>query len=134
MMLSIRNLVWVSLVLLAGCQNQANESSGANAAGSPTIEAKASPGLTVSPGTLSACDPGSETLVQWDANASGSPTDGVELWVGAGQEDAKLFAAGGATGEARTGPWARPGTHFVLKNKNDGKVIAEATVGGPVCK
>lgn len=83
------------------------------------------------PATLSACTPAVEVTVQWDAQSAHA--ENVEVWVGA-ESNAKLFAAAGTKGNAKTGPWATPGTRFELRDKATGKVIGETTVGGPKCQ
>ncbi|TBR40356.1 MULTISPECIES: hypothetical protein [Dyella] len=127
-----RYLAVLFLASLAGCQHPDNDQAAAPSTGAGTAP-KSSSGLTVSPDHLAACEPGAVTSITWDASAAGVATEAVEVWVGSTLEGAKLFAAGGAIGEARTGPWTHPGLHFFLKNKSDGKVLADATVGGPSC-
>lgn len=98
-----------------------------------TVAAKSSPAISIDPVTMKSCD-GIVATVHWDASKVGANTDSTEIWVGPSDGDTKLFSAGGATGDTKTGPWAHPGTHFVLKNKQDGKVLGEAVIGGPTCQ
>lgn len=97
--------------------------------------ASATAGLKVTPASLTkdACDNGVEANIAWDASAAGVATDSTEVWVSNNTDKPKLFSAGGAKGETKTGNWTHPGTRFVLRNKSDGKVIGEAVVGGPHC-
>jgi len=121
---------------LAACQQQSAPSAaaqpGSSAATPQAITAKSSPAISVDPASMKNCD-GSVATVKWDASKAGVSTDGTEIWTGASDADAKLFSAGGATGQTQTGPWSRPGTRFVLKNKQDGKVLGDAVIGGPEC-
>lgn len=95
--------------------------------------ATTSPLLTIEPATMPTCDPAAEATVKWDVRSAYKDVSIVEVWVGTNSSDQKLFAEGGANGESKTGLWTRPGTHFTLKNKTDGKVLGEAAVGGPSC-
>lgn len=81
---------------------------------------------------MKSCD-GIVATVHWNASKVGANTDSTEIWVGPSDSETKLFSAGGESGDTQTGPWTRPGTHFLLKNKQDGKVLGEAIVGGPAC-
>lgn len=89
--------------------------------------------INIIPVTIATCDPGVVATVYWDAQAAQATTTATEIWVGSNSADLKLFAAGGTKGQVKTGPWTRPGMHFVLKNKEDGKVLGDVTVGGPSC-
>lgn len=97
-----------------------------------TIEATSSPAISVNPAILDSCN-GTVTNVKWNAEKIGAITTSTEVWVGTSDDDLKLFSAGGAVGEAKTGSWTTPGTHFLLKNKQNGKVLGEIVVGGPAC-
>jgi hypothetical protein len=123
---------------ITGCQQASapapTPGSGAAAGGQPgAVQATSNAALSITPATISTCDPGVEATVNWDAQAAHETTTSAEVWVGTSPADLKLFAAGASTGQAQTGPWTHPGSYFVLKNKVDGKVLAEAKVGGPVC-
>lgn len=96
------------------------------------IKATSSPVISVNPATLDGCD-GTVANVNWSAGKVDATATSTEVWVGASDDDLKLFSAGGADGEARTGSWTRPGTHFQLKNKQNGKILGETVVGGPTC-
>lgn len=87
--------------------------------------------LTVTPSRMTQCDPAVEAIVQWDASAMPTITT-IEIWASDGGEF-KLFAAGGATGEAKTGPWTRPGSRFRVLDPSENKALAELQVSGPQC-
>jgi hypothetical protein len=53
-------------------------------------------------------------IIHWSAPGIGSVEVHVESPAG------KLFAVGGSTGEATTGPWARPGLAFYLQDASQG--------------
>lgn len=131
-----RSIVFaLALLPLAACQKTANPSSDSAkiTSGGPSITAKSSPSISVEPSTMASCNPVVAT-VHWDANQAHVQTDSTEIWAGPSVSQLKLFSAGGAVGETKTGPWARPGTYFVLKNKLDGKVLGDALIGGSECK
>lgn len=127
--------ILLTALVLAACQRESAPPSSAQPGNVASVEqavAKSSPAISVNPASLYNCEDVVAT-VKWDASKSGTITDSTEIWVGPSDMDTKLFSAGGATGETRTGPWSRPGTHFLLKNKRDGKVLGDATIGGPAC-
>lgn len=125
------------LLVLSACQQESVPAPASKSASSTApvanIVAKVSPLLTIDPATMAACDPAVVADVKWDVRKSESSVSSVEVWVGSGSAAPQLFAAGGSHGDAKTGPWTRPGTHFVLKDKADGKLLGEAIVGGPTC-
>lgn len=127
------------LPLLARVPTESMTSSTSNAGAQPSQALKANAVsvvmgvIDVVPVTIATCDPGVVATVYWDAQAVQATTDATEIWVGTNSADLKLFAAGGSKGQAQTGPWTRPGMYFVLKNKDDGKVLGDVTVGGPNC-
>jgi hypothetical protein len=130
-----------SLVLaISGCQQAAAPAAGNPAAAQPgpavgtnAVPASNSSAMNVTPATIATCNPGVVATVHWDAQRVHVTTSNTEVWVGSNPKDLKLFAAGGSQGQAQTGTWTHPGTRFVLKNKDDGKVLGDATVGGPSC-
>lgn len=138
-MLLKRALIAASfLVALTACQKESTPAP--KAAATPqaaqtqaTVPASSSSVISVTPSSLQNCDKGVEATVSWDASKAKVTTDSTEIWVGTDAASMKLFSAGGASGEAKTGPWTRPGTHFSLKNKQDGSSLGEAIVGGPAC-
>ncbi len=121
---------------LSGCQQSSSPASTTQSAAATTqyaIPATSSSLMSVDPATIASCDPGVVATVKWNTQSADVSAVSNEIWVGTSAADLKLFAAGGAQGQAETGPWTHPGTHFVLKNKADCKVLAEVTVGGPKC-
>lgn len=129
----------VLLLALTGCQQQsAAVAAGPGPQASVTstqdeVPSTSSPALSVVPSTLATCGTGVVVTVRWNANAVLAATTATQIWVGPTATNLKLFSEGGSNGETQTGPWTTPGTHFVLKTKNDGKVLADTTVGGPRC-
>lgn len=124
-----------AVVVLAACQQESAPPPSAqpsSAAAPQVVAAKSSPAISVDPATVKSCDSIVAT-VHWDASKAGASTGSTEIWVGSSDTDTKLFSAGGAAGETKTGPWAGSGAHFLLKNKQDGKVLGEAVIGGPAC-
>jgi hypothetical protein len=125
-----------AILALTACQQEsappvsAQPSSGTSA--QQPIAAKSSPAITVDPAIIKSCD-STVATVKWNASKAGANTSSTEIWVGSSDADTKLFSAGGAAGETKTGPWTRPGTYFLLKNTQDGKVLGEAVIGGPAC-
>jgi hypothetical protein len=126
------------VTMLAACQEESAPAAKTDASGqqvqAPTsIPASSSSVISVIPSAIQSCNKGIEATVSWDAGKAKSTTERTEIWVGADAASMKLFSAGGATGQTKTGPWTIPGTHFVLKNKQDGSPLGEAVVGGPGC-
>lgn len=83
------------------------------------------------PAGTASCGSPIEISFEWNIGTAIS-TESVQLWVGDSQ-NAKLFAAGGAIGKATTGPWAAPGSVFVLRNGNDGTEIDRLVIPGDAC-
>lgn len=118
---------------LAGCK-QGEDAAVAQVAAVP---AKASPAevagpVSVDPAELTSCVVGSVVTVRWDLRPTHPNVADVEIFTGQPGKET-IFAAGGFAGEAATGPWARPGTTFLVRNKADGTEVAKAVVGGPTC-
>lgn len=148
----IATILLISLTV-AGCQNEASSPQSSPTQASPdsgtapepvsstqtaaninaTTAPKTSSAIYTVPAEVSNCN-GAVVTVKWDATKAGVSTEATEVWVGYSASDGKLFAAGGTAGEAQTGPWARPGSYFLLKNKVDGKEIGHAVIGGPACQ
>lgn len=125
----------IFLLALTGCRQQA-DSAGAQAvsgAKQDAVPAASSSAISVQPATVSVCGSGVVATVHWDASAVHADTTTTQIWTGTDAAKLKLFSEGGAKGETQTGPWTEPGTRFVLKNKDDGKVLGNAMVGGPKC-
>jgi hypothetical protein len=125
-----------ALLALSACQQKSSPSASASsdkgADEAQVIAATSSPVISVDPATMKGCD-AIVASVKWDVSKAGVSTNSTEIWVGSSVTDTKLFGAGGAQGAMQTGAWTLPGMHFVLKNRENGKVIAEAIVGGPKC-
>lgn len=130
--------------LVAGCSKPAEQNSTSateprsaepvaveTAPAAPAEPTKGINGLiTASPGAAG-CDTPIEAKIAWNV-ASKPGVQEVEVFVGDGA-DAKLFAAGGASGEAATGPWVIAGTTFVVRNKADGTELDRLVIAGPSC-
>ena len=102
----------------------------------PALQIAASPGhgvLQADPATLRSCEPAIVNL-RWDIVSSHPDVKSVEVHVIApGETAGKLFAAGGPTDAAATGPWAKPGLVFLLSD-TAGKELDRITLGGPDCR
>lgn len=89
--------------------------------------------ISFNPSSLPQCDPASEVLVSWDIRKSHPNVDRVNVYVKVGEVE-KLFADSGSSGEAKTGPWARPGSPiFLLKDPNSNLILDQAVIDGPIC-
>lgn len=127
------------ILAVTGCQQGSAPSDVTSAhsaqasSGERGIPATSDPSLSIQPTTITTCGPGIVATVSWDAQAAHVTTAATQVWVASNVTDLKLFTEGGSKGQAETGPWTRSGSRFVLKNKDDGKTLAEATVGGPKC-
>lgn len=126
-------LIPVAALLLAACQHPSQQpvaeptASTSSALSTAPVASTTVNVLTVTPSSMATCDPAAVAKIHWATHASE-----VQIFVGTGS-NAKLFAAGGATGDAETGPWVRPGTRFVAINKSNGKVLARVAIQGPKC-
>lgn len=90
--------------------------------------------LKFEPLSLAVCEPAAEVTVKWDVRSVYPDVHNVQVFVKSDNSE-NLFAEGIAWGDAKTGPWARPGKPiFVLKDKANGKVLVEATISGPKCQ
>lgn len=96
------------------------------------VEKQASGPAYTSPGVLSSCTEGQVVNLKWDFRATHPTLSEVEILTGSPPNET-LFAVGGPAGEAPTGAWARPGTTFLIKNKQDGQELTRVTVAGPRC-
>lgn len=138
-MLITRALIAASfLVTLTACQKESAPAVDTAATAQSghvqaAIPASSSSVISVTPSSLQNCDKGIEATVSWDASKAKVTTESTEIWVGTDAASMKLFSAGGAAGQTQTGPWTRPGTRFNLRNKQDGRTLGEATVGGTTC-
>ena len=88
--------------------------------------------LRFEPPSLAACTPPSEVTVKWDIRSEYPNVQVIQIYV-SGDVAENLFAEGNAWGEAKTGPWVRSGTRFIVKDKTNGNVLSMAAVKGPSC-
>jgi hypothetical protein len=88
--------------------------------------------LRFEPPSLAACTTPSEVTVKWDIRSEYPNVQVIQIYV-SGDVAENLFAEGNAWGEAKTGPWVRSGTKFIVKDKANGKVLSMAAVKGPSC-
>lgn len=87
----------------------------------------------VVPGAMAACDPAEVATVKWSFDHLPSPPQLVDVLVGTGDADLKLFVTGPTRSDAKTGPWVRPGSVFVLRDHDGGQELSRVTVQGPKC-
>ncbi len=111
-------LLPVVVLLLAACQNSSQKTAAASV-------------LSVTPSSMTTCVPAAVADVHWDVSRHAG-VNTVQIYIGTGRSE-KLFAEGGATGDAKTGPWVRPGTVFTAKARYSGRVLGTATIAGPTC-
>jgi len=128
----------VALATLASCQkNVPGATPGSTVSVQSSAVASQAPAagvLSVEPAKMTACDPAAVATVKWDIGNRNPGVTDVELSVQSGNEAPKIFAAGGAAGQTQTGQWARPGTHFELKDKATGKLLDQISIQGPDCR
>lgn len=140
-MIRTRHLAIAACLVLAACSSEtapptegtaaASKNESTPAAPVEMVEAVSSDKFSVNPRSVTQCDPASEVTVSW--NYPELPADSkLELYVDSDGSE-KLFAVSINMDTAKTGPWARPGTRFVLKSESTKEVVAEAVVGGPRC-
>ncbi|MDE2156062.1 MAG: hypothetical protein KGJ32_09265 [Xanthomonadaceae bacterium] len=128
------------MLMLPACQQESTSAAGNTAtpasATSSAIAAapRANPLIVIEPASLPVCQPAAVTTVKWNVRGTRGNVTTVEIWAGVSSSDMKLFAEGGPVGEARTGAWTIPGTHFSIRNKADGESLGEVIEGGPKCK
>lgn len=126
----------VALIGLCACSqestNTASPSSTPPSAPAAAVESIPSGPAYVVPGELTDCTQGKIVTLKWDFRATNPEVSDVEILTGAPGHET-LFAAGGPNGDAPTGPWASPGTAFIIKNKTDGKELSRVVVSGPAC-
>lgn len=127
--------VSVALIALCACSQESTNTASPSStpASAPTaVESKPSGPAYVVPDELTDCTQGKIVTLKWDFRATNPEISNVEILTGAPGHET-LFAAGGPNGEAPTGPWASPGTAFIIKNKTDGKELSRVVVSGPAC-
>lgn len=108
----------------------------APAAAAGTTTAAPSPvDLLVEPGVVHMCDGQDRVVstVKWRVDDAAVST--VRIEVDSTQDpERKTFAAGGATGEAKTGDWVVAGVRFHLVDATTGKELASHEVTGLPCQ
>lgn len=136
-------LLFPPIFSMAACQRQPANTSPPLAAspaanppasadsGKPTIRSAGF--INVVPGAMVSCDSVVEATVKWDLHGTHSDAKTVDVYVDDGSK-VQLFAEGGASGQAKTGLWARPGIGFILKNKAGNETLDEVRISGPTCK
>lgn len=134
-------LLPAAALLLAACQHSSQEAAApattaslAQPAAAPTATASTpatASVLSVTPSSMAACDPAAVADVHWNASRHAG-VNTVQIYIGTGSSE-KLLAEGGATGDAKTGPWVRPGTVFTAKAMDSGNVLGTVTIAGPTC-
>lgn len=144
-MISTRYLAIACCLALAACSSEtapqpAADATAPQAAAAATtpppaavdmIPSVSSAQFSIEPSSLAQCEPASEVAVTWNFPDLPATTK-LELYVNTDGTE-KLFAASSNVDSAKTGPWARPGTRFLLKSEDTKAVVAEAVVGGPRC-
>jgi hypothetical protein len=88
--------------------------------------------LTFDPPLLKDCEVGKEVIVNWNVEIAHPNVTSISIYITDGVKET-LFAQGGAVGNSKTGPWARPGTHFILRDNETKKMLEESTIDGPKC-
>ena len=133
-------LMPAAVLLLAACQHSSQQTAQTPAPAASAQASAAATGnntpattsvLTVTPSSMAACNPAAVADVHWDASQHAG-VNTVQIYIGTGSSE-KLFAEGGATGDAKTGPWVHPGTVFTAKATDSGKMLGMVTVAGPTC-
>ena len=138
--MQIRLSLATALLLLIGitaCQPSGTDASKQDAAATSSPTATAAPAakgpVSIDPASLASCETPAVVTVRWDIRADHPDVKEIEVWTGSVTHPLTLFAASGAAGEAKTGPWAGPGSIFAVKDKATGKELGRATIEGPAC-
>lgn len=98
----------------------------------PVVITKDSP-IWFEPDALSECAKGEVAIVHW--NAAGFPgVSTVEVSIANATGEETLFAATGVVNQKETGPWARGGTEFVLRDKATSNELARAKLPSLPCE
>lgn len=90
--------------------------------------------LTLTPAAIPGCDPQAKIIavIRWHVDTPGTTAVLVEI-SDAGSTARKLFAQGGASGEATTGQWVGNGMQFHLRDASSGKDLATQVIGHAPC-
>ena len=139
--MQIRLSLAIALLLPIGitaCQPSSTDPSKPEAAANTTPTATAAPAaakgpVSIDPASLASCETPAVVTVRWDIRAGHPDVKEIEVWTGSATHPLTLFAASGTAGEAKTGPWAGPGSIFAVKDKATGKELGRATIEGPAC-
>lgn len=94
----------------------------------PQVEVAPTVLIHAEPAALPDCNGHAVTLT-WNVAQAKPGVATVKIYTGSGQ----LFAHHGASGSVETGPWAKPGSVFVLRSGDDDSELERLTIGGPVC-
>jgi hypothetical protein len=125
------------MIGLSACQPSDTDASKtpASPASAPAVTAASAPTgpVTIEPASLASCEKGEVVTVRWDIRKDHPDVKEIEVWTGSATHPLTLFAASGIAGEAKTGPWAGPGSIFAVKDRATGQELARATVQGPAC-
>ena len=90
--------------------------------------------LTITPAAIPGCDPQAKitAVIRWRVDTPGTTAVLLEI-SDAGSAARKLFAQGGASGEATTGQWVSNGMQFHLRDATSGKDLATQVIGHAPC-
>ena len=127
--------ITATLAMIAGCGRHDQSTEGAHGvdAAQPAAAIPVHGAITTTPSSVASCGAGVSATVTWDARRAHSDTNDTAILVGESFATAKLFAEGGNQGSAKTGPWIRAGTMFILEDKRTGKVLDTLTIGSHPC-
>jgi hypothetical protein len=133
-----------STLLASGCSSPADPASSEAApvaapeipapapVAAPVVITKDSP-IWFEPEALSECAKGEVAMVHW--NAAGFPgVSTVEVSIANATGEEILFAATGVVNQKETGPWARGGTEFVLRDKATSNELARTKLPSLPCE
>lgn len=92
------------------------------------------PIISLNPASLSLCHEMAVVRVRWNVRDLPSGIGLMtQVWIKEADGNTKLFASGADVGEEVTGPWARPGMVFMLKDAGTGVVLAEVELKEQEC-
>lgn len=98
----------------------------------PVLITKDSP-IWFEPEAISECAKAQVAKIHW--NAAGFPgVTTVEVLITNADGEETLFAATGVVNEKETGPWARGGTEFILRDKATSTELARAKIPSLPCE
>jgi hypothetical protein len=82
--------------------------------------------FSIDPPAMRSCDPAKAATLSWDASPTGAGT--IKLFVVGEDGTEKLVAHKGARDSAETGPWAKAGTVFVLRDATTTQEVGRASI------